>query len=432
MANRFKALVIFAFLLQACNQSGGGGGSESASTSPTPSESMCSASLDQTSYFEDVTTSQDLSAMKSDKSLRARTVKVNTEALKSDLKAGKGSLKLDLFGDQNFRVITEKIQKFSNDNLVLSGRIDGQPLSTVAIAVQKDVMIAEVNTGGNTRYNITYNGDGTHSIQELTAEDQEDESSCLAVAPPMQASEDVTTTEPTQTAMAATPVIDMLVAYTPSAKAAVGGEAAILALIQTGIANTNKIFTDSGVNLAVRLVGVMPVKQNETSNWSGDLSSLAGKTDGLWDEVHAERARLGADQVSMVAVYPGSTVAGIGYIKANSSTAFTITKVSAFSQFSFTHELGHNVGLQHSDGYVNSSGAFRTVMAYGSVTRIGRFSNPSLPYKNYATGTTSQNSASILNANGATTSKLVATVVPVVTNDVPVVTTPSTPGATCP
>jgi hypothetical protein len=130
----------------------------------------------------------------------------------------------------------------------------------------------------------------------------------------------------------------------------------------------------------------------------------------------------------MVASYPNGSTAGIGYIGSTVSTAFTITRVSAFRQFSFTHELGHNVGLQHSDGYESSGGSFRTIMAYGSVVRIDRFSNPDLLYNGYRTGTSSQDSASILNDNGSTTASLVATKVidepPV---DVPVTPPPDEP-----
>jgi len=116
--------------------------------------------------------------------------------------------------------------------------------------------------------------------------------------------------------------------------------------------------------------------------------------------VHAERKRLGADLVSIVAYYSSST-AGIGYVGSSFTTGFSITKTTAFKQFSFTHELGHNMGLNHLDGYENSSGKFRTVMAYGSYTRIPRFSNPGLDFNSYATGTSSNNSAKILNASGA-------------------------------
>jgi hypothetical protein len=428
VAKRIFGLLILCLSLQACQQNSGGGGSDSASNA-SPSQVTCSASLDPSSYFEDVASSTDLPGSAQDKSepavLRTRMVRVNIEAMKADMKAGHASMKLDLFHDKNMMVTVERIQEFSKDNYVVTGRIADDPLSSVSLALNQDVLIANINQSTGPRYNISYKGNGTHSIQETSAQDVDnDESSCLATAAPAPTAEDVTSSppaDPSTKALAATPVIDMLVAYTPNAKAKVGGDAAMIALIQSGMADTNKAFVDSGVNLQARLVGTMLVAQNETGNWSSDLSALSGKTDGLWDEVHAERARLGADQVTMVGVYPNDTVAGIGFIKSTSSSAFTVTKVSAFPNYSFTHELGHNVGLNHSDGYVNSNGSFRTIMAYGSVVRILHFSNPNIPYKNYATGTSSNNSAAILNANGATTAAFAASKVAVTTPDIPVV-----------
>jgi hypothetical protein len=430
MTQFFKVtpILVLSVVLQACNGSGSGGGSESPSVTPNPNQNQCTAALDlnEPNYFEDAEYSTDVSAEVDGKLLRYREVRVNIEALKSAMQAGKGRIRLDLYAGLNVSVLSERIEKYSDNNYVLTGRIEGEAFSSVSLAIQGDVLVGNLNTGKGNRYVISYKGNGIHNIDEYESDEDSEGDSCLTVdmtasslMEPTAASTE-TEEDGENQALATTPVIDMLVAYTPNAKSAVGGEAAMIALIQTGIADTNKSFIDSGVNLQVRLVGVMPVSQNETGNWSSDLSALSSKTDSRWNEVHAERARLGADQVSLVANYSGSSTAGIGYIKSTSSTAFTITKVSAFKNFSFTHELGHNVGLNHTDGYVNSSGSFRTIMAYGTVTRIARFSNPLIPYRGYTTGTSSQNSASILNKNGTTTSTLVAALVPVSKPDIPI------------
>ncbi len=428
-------VLIFSLLLQACNQSGGGSGGGEAPSVANPNQNQCAADLNEPFYFSDANYSSDVSTEMGGNSLRSRSVKVNIGALREALLAGKGKIRLDLFSGLNIPVIVERIEKYSDSNLVLTGRIQDEAFSSVSLAIQGQVLIGNINTGRGNRYAISYKANGIHSVEELTADIDDDENSCLTVdsgAASLEAEDLTAAADDENIAMASTPVIDMLVAYTPSARTAAGGDAAIRAQIQTGIADTNKAFIDSGVNLQVRLVGVMAVAQNETGNWSSDLSALSSKTDSRWNEVHAERARLGADQVSLVAVYSGSSTAGIGYIKSTASTAFSITKLSAFKNFSFTHELGHNVGLQHSDGYVNSSGSFRTIMAYGTVTRIARFSNPSIPYRGYATGSSSQNSASILNKNGATTAGLLASLVPVTTTDVPVQPVPVDDPATCP
>jgi hypothetical protein len=181
----------------------------------------------------------------------------------------------------------------------------------------------------------------------------------------------------------------------------------MLALIQMGIADTNTAFAGSGVNLKVRLVGTMETFSNETSNMSNDLSSLRSTTDSKWNEVHAERRRLAADQVSLIGAYQNySTPGGIGYVNSTASTAFTIVKSRYFKYFTFGHELGHNIGLRHSDGYVNSTGRFRTIMAYGSEPRIRRYSNPLINYNGYLTGDSDQNSSAILNARGGITAAL--------------------------
>lgn len=189
-----------------------------------------------------------------------------------------------------------------------------------------------------------------------------------------------------------------------------GGSDAIKALIQMGVADSNKAYQTSGVNLSLRLVGTIAVTQAESS-FTSDLTALKSTSDGKWDAVHAERTRVGADLVALVAYYSNSSTAGIGYVGSTYSSGFSITKTTAFKQFSFTHELGHNIGLKHEDGYENSSGKFRTVMAYGTYTRIARFSNPAIDYNGYATGTSSNNSAAKINANGARIAALATSVV---------------------
>lgn len=364
--------------------------------------------------FEDVTNFaiRSNTANRDQDEAQSRQVRINVGQLKQRLlNRRSNNFHLPLLNNKSVNVVLQDVKKYSENNIVATGRIENDDLSNVTLVINNNVLTANVGENGTQEsYEIRFAGDGTHTVKLthdhsedcLTAEGENAQNFALPQEPTEAAAQDVT-------AMDAVPTVDVLVAYAPNALKNVGGLDAMKALIQMGIADSNKAYQTSGVNMAVRLVGIMPLTQTENT-FSSDLTALKSTSDGKWDTVHAERKRLGADLVSVVAYYNSST-AGIGYVGSSYTTGFSITKTTAFKQFSFTHELGHNMGLNHSDGYENSSGKFRTVMAYGTYTRIPRFSNPGLDYNSYATGTSSNNSSKILNASGAKVAAFSASVV---------------------
>ncbi len=315
-----------------------------------------------------------------------------------------GRLAMNVFEDESLMITTETVEKFADGNFAINAKIEGDADSAATLVVDKDVLVANVRRGESAEsYEVRHTGQGLHLVE--IREDDADEQ-CPSEPSPEPA-DDLDVGQGVDGALAS-PELDVLVAYTPKARSKMGGTSGIRATIQMGVADTNAALRDSGSGLRVRLVGMMEVRQNETGNWSSDLAYLRKKTDGRWNEVHAERARLGADQVTMVATYPNSgSTQGIGYIKAGASTAFAVVRATSFGSYTFSHELGHNLGLNHSDGYVNSAGRFRTIIAYGSYPRIRRYSNPSVDYKGYRTGTAAKNEASIINANSLRASSLV-------------------------
>lgn len=405
----FPILFVLCGLSQSCNFSNGSGGGVASNSSESPSCS--SATSAQPSFFEEVDSATSDPKDEPEHALRNRHVKIDIEALKASLLSAQGPVRMDLFNDQALNVEVEKVQKVSDENLIMTGHEYGQSHNAVTLVVRDNVMVAHFNQE-KTRFEIKYRGNGTHSIHQFAA-DSESADDCLTLEPPHPRSD-----EPIDSgmALASVPVIDMLVAYTPGARASVGGTTAMKALIQMGIADSNRAFQSSGVALAARLVGTMELRQNDTGNFDRDLTRLQ-RRDGFWDEIHAARAQVGADQVTVVGVYPNNNVNGIGYIKAAADSAFTVVKASAFGVYSFTHELGHNVGLNHTDGMESSGGRFRTIMAYGSYPRILRFSNPQLAYNNVWTGSSSHNSARILNSYANYTASLVTARVPMRSGD---------------
>jgi hypothetical protein len=341
---------------------------------------------------------------------KLRYVHVNLPALKKILNDGTQSVvRLNFFDDQPVDVMLEHVDKKSPDNIVVVGRIVGDSQSEVSLVVNQDVLIGNVRRGdGSDGFEIRTHGNGLHSVSVPVGDQEEN---CIEINEGPVAGEkrtgDIAALSSDQASVMATPVVRVLGAYTPQARAYAGGTAAIVALIQKGVADTNQAMVDSGVPMQVVLAGTMETASSESSDIARDLSALRSTNDGRFDDVHAMRRKVAADQVSLVGSYSRySTAAGIGYVKSSYSNAFTVTKAMYFRQYTFSHELGHNLGLNHEDGFVSGAGRFRTIIAYGTYPRIRRYSNPNLKYNGYYTGDSLHNESKILNANSVRMSLL--------------------------
>ena len=330
-----------------------------------------------------------------------RIAKINIAALRKALEGNSGSLTLNLFKNKKFSIQVDSITKNSDSNYVATGHIKGEVDSSVTLVLNDNVLVLTVKSSTDDQtYEAHYDGkSGGHEITEQTeVEDTED--SCATVEAP-QDGEDPIIDENQGDSVLEVPTIRMLVVYTPNARIKVGGASAMQALIQLGVADANTAFSNSGTNLQVQLAGTLETNSNESSSYSNDLNSLRSSTDSKWNEIHAARTKYSADQVTLIGAYTNvSNPVGIGFYKASKSYAFTIVKYSVIStMFTLAHELGHNIGLAHEDGYVNSIGKFRTIMAYGTYKRIRRYSNPNISYNGLKTGTSAQYSAKIINSN---------------------------------
>jgi hypothetical protein len=202
-------------------------------------------------------------------------------------------------------------------------------------------------------------------------------------------------------------VVDVLVLYTPGFKKRHGSVWATR--ISQLVALGNQAYTDSGVPMRLRLVGTEQISDSDTTANSTTLSSLAKGT-GAYRTVPALRKKYGADMVTLVRPfymkaqggncgvgyiggYNGSNIAGYGsYAYAVVSDGRDMAGTSYYcTDYTYTHELGHNMGLMHDRATVTSqgggagshnyayghgrSGSFGSIMSYISPV-IGRFSNP--------------------------------------------------------
>lgn len=305
------------------------------------------------------------------------------------------SLTLNLFDDALVTAERTSHEPTSDGGILWHGRIIGQPLSQVTLLVRDGQL------WGNIRWPLAVYAvrplgpNGLHLVEQINeggfAEPPDDSVWDSSLVPPQN------NRIPQENGS----VIDVLVAYTPSVRQALGGDtAAVQALLDLIVAETNTSYANSDITQRIRLVHSVEVAYTEAgpSNSLTDLTRLSNTSDGFLDEVHALRDTYGADVVHLM--YENGDC-GYGYIFAPFSIS---SRLCAATNLTFAHELGHNMGARHdwymdavagnpngytgNHGYVYPPGQWRTVMAYNnlcsalgtSCTRLAYWSNPAKFY----------------------------------------------------
>lgn len=201
--------------------------------------------------------------------------------------------------------------------------------------------------------------------------------------------------------------VDVVVGYDAGARVADGGTSQIEARIITSIdrmstAFVNSLVTDSEVMLLGTIEDpdyVFPGATAGTMSSGDELGDLESNTDGILDTVSDYATLLGADLRSFV-VKEADGSAGIAYKPGRSSV--TARDYMTSTRITFAHELGHNLGCDHSWGDSNQSYharygwrfkttggvEYRTIMAYdwGWGVRIPYYANPDVSYGGTPTG----------------------------------------------
>src|SRR5437870_11459828 len=182
------------------------------------------------------------------------------------------------------------------------GRLENVQSSTVTLAVNGTAMAGSVTAGG-AAYTIRPADDSVHVVQEVNQSAFPPEAPPLipnlppAVAPGVpspSAAADILD------APASIASIDLLVVYTPAARIAQGGTAAIEALIDLGVSETNQAYANSGALQRINLVDKREIDYTESGSMSTDLGRLETNGDGYLDSVHALRDTYAADLVELI------------------------------------------------------------------------------------------------------------------------------------
>jgi peptidyl-Asp metalloendopeptidase len=154
--------------------------------------------------------------------------------------------------------------------------------------------------------------------------------------------------------------------------------------MKSWVTQINAAYRDSQVDIQLRLVGVR-LNNDGGATMSNVLGNIRQK-----QSLIALRDQLGADFVSQLHK-TGSC--GVGYVSVDKNYTWNVTSPGC-GPIVMAHELGHNMGLNHSRRQGDQSGSryrygvgygvdnmFATVMAYPqsfNARRVSRFSNPNL------------------------------------------------------
>ena len=297
--------------------------------------------------------------------------------------------------------VRESIASLGPEGWVWTGHMLGEAESSLVLTRVEGV-VRGVLRSYRGELQVTAGVTGPFRASALAARAEDDRAPLAPAVPPL--------FEPRGTGGGRSGPIDLLVVYTPSARAAAGSAREMDALVHLGVAEANLALERSGVAARVRLVELRELDYLESGRLESDLEILRNPADGALDEVQRIRDAFGADLVQLVVAEDDGC--GLAYLLQGTtfalhSWAFSVVEWSCIDgALALAHEIGHALGCDHapddpttggafdfSFGYRDPVNRFRTVMAYGPAPRVARFSSSRNLLAGLPTGSPGQDNA---------------------------------------